>query len=63
MNYEVMATRIPRNNAEVESFEAWLEKAAAAGAELVTISPSAVSETILCIFRVQKKGAITPLTA
>jgi hypothetical protein len=61
MNYEVVAAPIPRNSEEVEGFEAWLERAASAGGELVATSPSAVSGMMLCIFRVQKKGSLAQL--
>ena len=57
-NYEIVAARIPANTPEVEQFEAWLERISQAGGELVTTMPSAMSNTVLCIFRVQGRGVL-----
>jgi hypothetical protein len=57
-NYEILPARIPANMREVEMFEAWLEKVSAAGGELVTTMPTTLNNTVLCIFRVQNKGAL-----
>ena len=57
-NYEVVPVRIPANRREVEEFETWLEKVSKAGGELVTTMPSAMSTTVLCIFRVQTRGSL-----
>jgi hypothetical protein len=58
MNHEVVPVRIPANRPESEAFEAWLERVAQAGGQLIAVAPSQSAAMMLCIFTVQARGAL-----
>ena len=56
--YQIKHIAIPQNPAQVKQMEAWLAQGLASGAELVGTMPAPNVNSVFCIFKAEKKGAV-----